>query len=355
VNNISTFDQLDQAIEAMIASPEAPLVKHDPQLAELLRVASDLLQLPRPDFKMHLKTELEWVASARPLSTAPQPKPVVDPDILPSLFRNAYGTYPVRRIHFAASLAVHAAAAVLVLALGVMAVKETAVKQATKPVSGGVVSLAEYIPPVGTVRPHGGGGGGGADMLDPSKGSLPRPANAQITPPIVVIRNLDPKLKIEPTIVAPNLHLPQTSQLGDPLSGLMTPSDGRGVGGGIGSNAGGGVGAGTGPGFGPGNGGNFGDGVFTVGNGVSAPRVIYDPEPEYSQEARAAKHQGTVTLWAIIAPDGRPRELRVERSLGMGLDEKAIEAVRTWRFEPAKKDGRPVPVMIEVEVSFHLY
>jgi len=83
--------------------------------------------------------------------------------------------------------------------------------------------------------------------------------------------------------------------------------------------------------------------------------VIYDPDPQYSEEARKAKYQGTVVRWAVIGPDGRPRELRAARSLGMGLDEKAIEAVKLWRFEPAMKDGRPVAVQINIEVNFRLY
>jgi TonB family protein len=92
-----------------------------------------------------------------------------------------------------------------------------------------------------------------------------------------------------------------------------------------------------------------------VGGGISAPRPIYDPDPEYSEEARHAKYQGTVLLWVIVGPDGRPHDIRVQRSLGMGLDEKAIEAVRQWKFEPSMKDGHPVAVQVNIEVSFRLY
>ena len=73
------------------------------------------------------------------------------------------------------------------------------------------------------------------------------------------------------------------------------------------------------------------------------------------EEARKAKYQGTCVLWLVVGPDGRPRDIRVARSLGLGLDEKAIEAVKTWKFEPAMKDGKPVAVQINVEVSFRLY
>jgi protein TonB len=351
MNNGINFEELDWAIEAMISGPAQPASSRKSQLSELLQVASDLRQLPRPDFKLQLKRELEWLAAARPLSPARPVSAIGQPDILPSLFAGDGGTFPVRQINFAVSLAVHAAAMVLVLVLGAMTIRE-AKKLGDSP---HVISLAEYVPPVGSRQPRGGGSGGDADHLNASHGTPPRPASEQLTPPVVVIRNSDPKLPAEPTIIAPNLHLPQSNQMGDPLSTLMNPSGGPGVRGGIGANSGGGAGDGEGPGYGHGSGGNFGGHVYRVGNGISTPRVIYDPEPEYSPEARAAKYQGTVTLWAIIGPDGRPRGLRVERSLGMGLDEKALEAVNTWRFDPATKDGRPVPVMIEIEVSFHLY
>ena len=115
------------------------------------------------------------------------------------------------------------------------------------------------------------------------------------------------------------------------------------------------MGSGRGPGVGPGTGGGIGGGPYHVGGGVSAPRTLYAPDPEYSEEARRAKVQGSVLLALIVGPDGNPHDLRLMRSLGMGLDEKALEAVRTWRFEPARKDGVPVAVQISVEVNFRLY
>jgi len=140
------------------------------------------------------------------------------------------------------------------------------------------------------------------------------------------------------------------------MAALLTPpSNGIGSGGGIGSGPGGGVGSGQGPGVGEGRGGGIGGGVFRVGGGVSAPRAIYFPDPEFSEEARKAKYQGSVVLSAIIGPDGRPHNLRVVRSLGMGLDEKATEAVTRWRFEPARKGSQPVAVEVNIEVAFRLY
>ncbi|MGD0498084.1 MAG: energy transducer TonB [Bryobacteraceae bacterium] len=93
-------------------------------------------------------------------------------------------------------------------------------------------------------------------------------------------------------------------------------------------------------------------GVYRVGNGVTAPRVLYKKEPEYSVEARLAKLSGTVVLSVEVGPDGLAHNIQVVRSLGMGLDEKAIEAAGAWRFEPGKKDGAPVTVQVAIEVNF---
>jgi|ERR1700686_1149773 len=98
-----------------------------------------------------------------------------------------------------------------------------------------------------------------------------------------------------------------------------------------------------------------GDDVFKVGGGVSAPRAIYNPSPTFSKKARKAKHQGTCVLLLVVGTDGKPRDIRVVRMLGLGLDEEAIKAVKKWTFEPALKDGQPVPVQINVEVNFRLY
>jgi len=204
----------------------------------------------------------------------------------------------------------------------------------------------------------GGGGGGDRDVLQASKGKLPKFSMTQITPPVVVVRNENPKLAVEPTIVIPpqvQLASNNMPNLGDPMAHAVLPSNGTGSGGGIGTGGGGGVGSGHGPGFGPGEGGGTGGGIFHVGGGVSPPRPIYNPEPEFSEEARKAKYQGVCTLGLIVGTDGRPSNIRVLSSLGMGLDERAIEAVKNWKFEPAMKDGHPVNVEIAVEVDFHLY
>ena len=216
------------------------------------------------------------------------------------------------------------------------------------------------IPPDAPVKPqtmHGGGGGGDRSPLPASKGRLPKAAVRQFVPPSAVINNPNPKMTMEPSILAPpDVKLPDVnmSNYGDPLGKLGPPSNGTGSGGGIGSGKGGGVGSGTGGGVGPGSGGGIGGGVYRVGGGVSAPILLYKKEPEYSEEARKAKYQGTVTLYVEVDPSGRATNIRVLHSLGLGLDEKAIEAVKQWKFKPGMKDGKPVTVQASIEVNFRL-
>jgi protein TonB len=298
------------------------------------------------------------------MSTTAAPKPAQeqlpgvapqDP-VLPSLFGEGQGLYPQRKETFLYSFIVHMIAVGLVIwsTHWVFEHKDDIKQQAI----GLVTDISPYLPlPMSKTRAGGGGGGGDRDKLQAPKGALPKSAKDQITPPAIVVRNDNPKLPVAPTVVLPpQIKLPTVGELGDPLSKVLgPPSNGTGSGAGIGSGSGGGVGSGNGPGVGPGHGGGYGGGAYRVGGGVSAPKVLYDPDPEYSEEARKAKYQGTVVLWLVVSPEGKPQQIRVQRSLGMGLDEKAIEAVRQWRFEPAKKDGQAVPVMINVEVNFRLY
>ncbi len=95
-------------------------------------------------------------------------------------------------------------------------------------------------------------------------------------------------------------------------------------------------------------------GAYRIGGGVSAPTVISKTEPQYSEEARKARLQGTVLIALVVGEDGEPRNVRVLKSLGLGLDEKAMETVRTWRFAPGQKEGAPVPVLATIQVNFRL-
>jgi len=202
----------------------------------------------------------------------------------------------------------------------------------------------------------GGGGGGRKALTPPSKGVPPRGADRQIVPPMIEVKNLAPELVVESTVIAPDLQnlRPLDLQIGDP-NGVRGPlSAGPGTGGGVGTGDGTGVGTGKGPGFGPGEGGNFGGGIFQIGGGVTPPVVVSQIQPEYSDDARKARVQGTVELVIIVLTDGSARLERVVNSLGYGLDQRAIEAVTRWKFRPGKKDGVPVVTRIGVAVNFSL-
>jgi TonB family protein len=224
-----------------------------------------------------------------------------------------------------------------------------------------VTDISPYLPQLPASAKQAGGGGGGGDRspTPPSKGAAPRFAWTQFTPPMAKLPNPDPKLPMEPTLLGPpDLKLPQMAQnmpWGDPNGVAGPASNGPGTGGGIGTGEGTGIGSGKGGGLGPGEGGGYGGGLFSVGGGVSAPIAIYSPDPPYSEEARKAKFSGVVVVQIVVDVAGNVHDAKVIKPLGLGLDEKAIETIRTWRFKPAMRNGAPVNVRMLVEVSFRLF
>lgn len=295
-----------------------------------------------------LKENIGWLLNARkqpPLRVTSKPVPVKD----------IWGEYRYGKISGPLSLLVHAVLITVVIVTGQLVADP--VKKVVKHIY--TADISPYLPqfPASANKPGGGGGGGDRSPEPASKGRLPRFDWEQLAPPTVIIRNENPKLAVEPTVlVPPDIRLPQPNmaQMGDPLGAIGPPSSGPGAGGGIGSGYGGGVGSGRGGGVGPGSGGGIGGGVYRIGGGVSQPIPIYRVEPEYTEEARKAKYQGTVVLYCVVDENGLVRNIRVMRSLGLGLDEKAIEAVRQWKFRPGTKDGRAVPVAASIEVTFRL-
>jgi TonB family protein len=232
-----------------------------------------------------------------------------------------------------------------------------------KPVPPKPQMAAIDITPFRPIAPKGpamgGGGGGGAhELVQAPKGKLPKFAETPITPPMLAV-NEHPKLAVEPTIkMPPNIALPNNNlpNLGDPRTNITGPlSNGTGSGAGLGSGDGGGIGSGSGAGYGPGEGGGYGGGLYHVGGGVSPPVLIYSVDAEFSDEARRAKYQGVSVVSLIVDAHGLPQRIRVVRKLGMGLDEKAVEAVRQYKFKPSTYQGKPVPVEITIEVNFHIY
>jgi TonB family protein len=222
------------------------------------------------------------------------------------------------------------------------------------------IDVGEFTAPKSATAAGGGGGGGDHSIVDPIKGKLPKFEKDPVVPPQVQTVD-NPKLAMEAAIdVQKNIILPDNPML--PNIGMKNSanvrldSNGSGSGGGMGSGSGGGLGSGNGNGYGPGTGGNTGGGLYHIGGSVSAPVPLNSVEAEFSDEARRAKYQGVCLISLIVDAQGNPQNPRVVRALGMGLDEKALEAVRKYKFKPAMKDGRtPVPVMITVEVNFRLY
>jgi len=224
-----------------------------------------------------------------------------------------------------------------------------------------IVDISPYLAQLeGPDSKTGGGGGGGDRSPTPaSKGAVPKFAKTQLAPPMAVLPNLDPKLPVQPTLLGPpELKLPQMAMngpWGDPQGVLGPASNGPGFGGGIGSGEGTGIGSGRGGGLGPGEGGGFGGGAYSVGGSVTAPIPIYKPDPPYSEEARKAKHQGSVVIYIVVDVQGSVTDARVVKPLGLGLDEKALDTVRSWKFKPGMRNGVPVPVKVMIEVLFRLF
>jgi TonB family protein len=221
------------------------------------------------------------------------------------------------------------------------------------------VDITDYNAPKSNIKAGGGGGGGDRSMIEANKGKLPQKSPDPMTPPTPVTLE-HPKLpepaaiNVQQDIQLPNNDMPMIGMKNS--SNVTLASAGGGSGAGMGSGAGGGLGSGYGNGYGPGSGGNAGGGVYQVGGRISNPVLVIQPEAEFSDEARRAKYQGVCIVGMIVDAQGNPQNVHVIRTLGMGLDEKAMEAVRKYKFKPAMKDGKtPVAVMITVEVDFHLY
>ena len=247
------------------------------------------------------------------------------------------GTNPKR---VATSVIIHIGVFAVLMLIGTNAKVQQAIKN---------VTLLAPVPikPM-EAKPNRGGGGGQRSPLPPLKAQLPKPAPKVFTPPLVTIEH--PALVMDASLIAPpDAWAAPTGAIGNPL-GSIGGGGGFGSGGGIGNGRGGGIGNGNGSGAGGGNGG----GAFSVGNGVTAPVPIVHPDPEYSEEARKAKYSGEVMLSIVVSVDGKAEEIKVIKSLGMGLDEKAIEAVQKWRFKPGTKAGVAVRVKANIAINFRL-
>lgn len=363
-----------------------------PEEAEASRFSwRELLDLIKPDLRQpdtqaslfrYLKPK-ETESESREIQLSPEVLAALasragefEPDLIGSLFsdvseagREALELRRRRRITAIFSLAFHAGFAGLMIFLMLGGMSEEPIVEQTKQ----DVTFLISPPPMfyqGSGRDGGGGGGGGKrEPTPPSPGRLPKTSNIQLVPP-------DPKpmevssdaFFAEQSVIVP-IEIPQNQAL--PIGDITAPpseiaSSGPGSGGGIGTGRGTGIGSGRGPGVGPGGGGGMGGGYGGgIGSGVGPyiagtagirdPEPIYTPTPNYTEEARRAKIEGIVLIQVVIRRDGSVDNPRVLRGLGYGLDESAVQTIVTkWKFKPGLKDGQPVDVIANIEVTFRL-
>lgn len=258
-----------------------------------------------------------------------------------------------------ASLAAHA----LFIVVGVLIYL-----YAPEPSISGPVTLdlpSDKIVWLAEAGPGGGGGGGGNRSPEPPK-EAELPGKDAISVPV---ERPDPPQPPQPPkpepLPEPEFNIPAKTlgasteiapgliDSGGPVEAL---SQGTGSGGGAGSGEGTGIGPGKGSGLGPGEGGGTGGGVYRPGNGVELPQVLRQVRPQYTADAMRAKVQGTVVLDCVVLPDGSVGNVTVTRSLDpvFGLDQEAIKAARQWRFIPGTRFGKPVPVLVQIELTFTL-
>jgi protein TonB len=256
---------------------------------------------------------------------------------------------------------------------------------------GSVTASSDEVPDESPTRlvffmapgPGGGGGGGGVNVPLPPRRAA-RKAAVKKTPasPVPEVRREVPKPEPVPpaprpveTVVAPPKPDPpppppppapavnapvvpmpadQQDVVGVPSARPPSTTQGAGDGGGAGRGAGRGIGDGDGSGIGEGSGGGTGGGPYRAGAGIEPPRLLREVKANYTDEARRQGIQGDVTLEIVVRRDGTVGSVSVVRGLGSGLDRMAIDAVRQWRFDPARRHGVPVDVIAQVSVQFKL-
>ncbi|MCL2660730.1 MAG: energy transducer TonB [Acidobacteriaceae bacterium] len=270
------------------------------------------------------------------------------PKKLPPLVLESKPVAVVDRMKFRRS-PVSTALAVVIHGLAILLIAALLVNHVIEKKKNTVVIAVDTIPPMAPPKAAQMGGGGGQHGPTPvSHGSPPKFDPQPLVPPKAPPLE-PPKIHIEPAVdvqkdVKMDRSLPNIGVANSPLVGL---SPGNGSGGGLGS--------GNGNGIGPGSGGNMGGGPRRIGGGVSAPELIYKVEPEFSEEARKAKFAGLVLVGLWVDANGLPSHVHIVRGVGMGLDEKAVEAVKQYKFKPGMENGKPVITAVNVEVNFQIF
>jgi protein TonB len=252
------------------------------------------------------------------------------------------------------SLLTHAA---MIAALGLIAVHTY--KTAKTP-GDGVTNVLQHLkfPPhfapanTGTAPDPGSGSGGGRVPIPATAGNLVPLASIQLVRPSLPPK-ADVQMPVPPTIFDPTAApvLTPVNKIGLPWmkddTGSPGPGDSNTIGAGPGRTMG------DGPRDGPGG---QGESLSRYRAGITLPSCAYCPDPQYTDEAREAKLQGRVTLQVLVGADGRAKQIRIVQGIGLGLDERAAQAIRGWKFVPAHDAAhRAVPAWATVEAVFRLF
>jgi periplasmic protein TonB len=284
-----------------------------------------------------------------------------------TMFAGPRAGTPTVKAPFAVSSLAHAGAVAAVVLVTTLGLGQTVSTQATPARNPDKLRLVYLALP----GPGGGGGGGGLKQQAPPpkaqrRGqrtlSSPLPVRQPPPEPKPIERPKDPEppeVKPEPLppVEAPIVNAPADER---DKPGVLeeTPqapdSRGPGAGGGAGTGEGTGIGEGQGTGVGEGEGGGTGGGPFRPGSGIEPPSLLREVKPDYTENARQRGIEGDVVMEIVVRRDGTVGDVRVMQGLGYGLDERAVQAVRQWRFSPARRRGQPVDVMVEVAMEFKI-
>jgi TonB family protein len=255
------------------------------------------------------------------------------------------------------------AVAVAILIVGSLALFQTTDVESHEPPAP--VRLVYFMTP----GPGGGGGGGGVKIPLPTRRAQRKaPEIKKVSSPVPEVQPPPPPPEPKPDPPPappppPVVQAPVVPKPADPVEAKGDPSpapkppvsdQGSGSGGGAGTGAGRGVGEGDGPGLGPGSGGGEGGGPYRPGSGIEPPQLLREVKAGYTDDARRRGIEGEVVLEIVVRRDGSVGDVRVRRGLDRGLDQRAIDAVRQWRFSPATRRGAAVDVIVEVGVEFKL-
>ena len=284
-----------------------------------------------------------------------------------ALLDRELGDSPAGAVSAAMSTLAHGA--LLPLLVMLTAVQMTTAADRASDTDGPALSRLVFVAEPG---PGGGGGGGRvAAAAAAAAGGAPRRQPAPAVPcrrarspsPWRRSRNRVPPSRWSarrcPGIVAPLMAMRADGRdlrglLDPPRATTRTASSGPGRDGGVGAGAGRGVGPGSGAGVGPGSGGGAGGGPYRMGSGISPPAIRHEVKPVYTADALRREIEGDVVLEVVVLANGEVGDIRVVRSLSYGLDETAVNAMRQWRFHPARRQGVTVDVVVEVAMEFRL-